>query len=366
MNQRERFIRCMRFQKVDRIPNMEFGVWPDAITRWHGEGLPKWVTEINTLTDFFRMDRSFRHTWMDINDVVYPVPVETIVEDGGSWEIVKNDIGLHAKRTKTMRAVPQHIRYPIVDVNDYNEIRKRLDPNDPGRYGPEYENDLFGRTYRGEVRSVTLSGLCGFIRDNMGLENYWLAIYNEPELLIKIMDDRVAMAKSVFNKAFSLKGIDFIQIWEDMAYKVGPMVPPKFMDEHMVPRYQEIVSAFKKGGAEIVMMNCDGNLDFIIPVIQKSNIDGVYPCEIAAGSDPVKLRKMFPGVALMGGIDKRVVAFEGKEGVRKELRRLQPVINDGGYIPYIDHFIPPDISFDTFCYYMELKAELLQNPTMQI
>jgi uroporphyrinogen decarboxylase len=114
------------------------------------------------------------------------------------------------------------------------------------------------------------------------------------------------------------------------------------------------------------MMDCDGNLEKILPLLREAGIDGIYPCEIAAGSDPLLLRRMVPDVSLAGGIDKRVLGIEGREGVKKELQRLQPLIREGGYIPYIDHFIPPDISYDTFCYYMDLKREVLAAPEMKI
>ncbi len=67
MNERERFLRYMHFQPVDRIPLMEMGLWPETIERWHQEGLPKWVTSIRHLEDYLRLDRSFNVNWLPIN-----------------------------------------------------------------------------------------------------------------------------------------------------------------------------------------------------------------------------------------------------------------------------------------------------------
>ncbi len=60
MTERERFIKCMQFQSVDRIPLMEMGLWPETLERWHHEGLPKWVTSFRNLEDYLRLDRSFK------------------------------------------------------------------------------------------------------------------------------------------------------------------------------------------------------------------------------------------------------------------------------------------------------------------
>ena len=59
MSERERFLRYMHFQPVDRIPLMEMGLWPETLERWHREGLPKWVTSLRHLEDYLRLDRSF-------------------------------------------------------------------------------------------------------------------------------------------------------------------------------------------------------------------------------------------------------------------------------------------------------------------
>ena len=63
----------------------------------------------------------------------------------------------------------------------------------------------------------------------------------------------------------------------------------------MVDRYKVITDIFRNGGVGVIMMDCDGNLDQIVPLLKRSGIDGVYPCEIAAQSDPLKLRKIVPG-----------------------------------------------------------------------
>ena len=68
MTQRDRFLAYMSFQDVDRVPLMEMRVWDETITRWHGEGLPKWVTHFHHLEDFLGLDRT---SWGAI-----PLPLE--------------------------------------------------------------------------------------------------------------------------------------------------------------------------------------------------------------------------------------------------------------------------------------------------
>ena len=62
----------------------------------------------------------------------------------------------------------------------------------------------------------------------------------------------------------------------------------------------------------------------------------------------------------MGGIDKRAIA-KGKQAIDKELNEKIPfMMKKGGYIPYIDHLVPPDVSFSDFMYYRKKIEELTQ------
>ena len=38
--------------------------------------------------------------------------------------------------------------------------------------------------------------------------------------------------------------------------------------------------------------------------------------------------------------------------------KVPGLIETGGYIPAIDHSIPPDVSWENYCYYIELLKEI--------
>jgi uroporphyrinogen decarboxylase len=42
------------------------------------------------------------------------------------------------------------------------------------------------------------------------------------------------------------------------------------------------------------------------------------------------------------------------------MARIPPMMEDGGYIPTIDHSVPPDISYDNFRYYLEVKMRAME------
>jgi len=87
--------------------------------------------------------------------------------------------------------------------------------------------------------------------------------------------------------------------------------------------------------------------------------------ERASNVSPQQWRKQFgKSLRLWGGVDKRVLIDHGdfahsKTAIRNHLHEFIPLIEEGGFIPTIDHTVPPDVSWDNFRYYMDCKRLLL-------
>jgi uroporphyrinogen decarboxylase len=79
----------------------------------------------------------------------------------------------------------------------------------------------------------------------------------------------------------------------------------------------------------------------------------------AAGMDPVRLRREFGReVRLIGGFDKRIVA-QGPSAIVAEFTRLRPTIEEGGFMPAIDHSVSSDISWDNYRHYLDALCKAL-------
>ena len=80
---------------------------------------------------------------------------------------------------------------------------------------------------------------------------------------------------------------------------------------------------------------------------------------MAAHNDAVALRKKYGKDLIIGGtIDKRALA-KGKEAIREEVMSKVPfLLEQGGYFPSVDHAVPPDVTFENYCYYINLIREV--------
>ncbi len=348
----------MTFRKVDRVPLMEVGVWDETFERWHHEGLPKWVTCLQHLEDYLGMDRSWNMNWLPIDDSIRPDFDAEVLEDTGEEVVVRDGHGVVSRQRRWFKTIPQYIRFPVQAMEDYERLLPRLDGKDPSRYPDDFDEDLANRRSRGEIVGLSFPSFFGFPRDIMGLENWCAAFYEQPALVERVIRDRVRFFKDVYARVLATRALDFVQIWEDMAYKTASLISPALVRRHMLPAYEEIVETMRAGGVTLIMVDCDGHVGELLPLWREAGADGTHPCEIAAGSDPLLLRRACPGSALSGGMDKRVLS-RGRDGVEAELARVMPLVREGAFIPSLDHFVPPDMSWETYRYYVERRRELL-------
>jgi uroporphyrinogen decarboxylase len=117
----------------------------------------------------------------------------------------------------------------------------------------------------------------------------------------------------------------------------------------------------RKNGIETIFVDTDGNPIALIPLLLEGGVNGLLPLEAAGGVDAVALSKEYGRfLRLVGNIDKRAVA-KGKADIRREVESKLPYLKEaGGFIPMVDHVIPPDISLENFKYYSDCVKSHLQ------
>ena len=127
----------------------------------------------------------------------------------------------------------------------------------------------------------------------------------------------------------------------------------------MLPRYKKITDLLHSYGVDVIYVDSDGNLNELIPLWLEVGINYVWPLEVAAHNDAVALREMYGKDLIMSGnIDKRAL-IKGKEAIREEVMSKVPfLLEQGGYFPTVDHTVPPDVTFENYCYYINLMREV--------
>lgn len=354
MTDRERFLATMHYRTRDRAPICDFGFWSETAEVWKSQGLPEHL-DANTASDFFGMDRF--EGWVGIRDSLDPLFESVILEDRGDQEVVQGGDGVRTLRHKFMSSIPMHVGHLLTDRESWNKHYKhRLDPDSPGRFPPEWPGRIsrWSNPRRPNVLTLPGGSLYGWLRNWMGIENVSLVVYDDPAWFEEMVETIANLICGILTEAFE-SGVQFdtCGMWEDMCYSGGPLLGVDHFKQFLVPRYRRITDLLRKNGIEIVWLDCDGNIEKLMPLWLEAGVNCMFPVEIGTwGADPVRYRKEYGrDLLMMGGFDKHVLA-KGKKEIADEVKRLTPLVEAGGYIPFCDHRVPPDVPLDNYLHYL--------------
>ena len=192
----------------------------------------------------------------------------------------------------------------------------------------------------------------------LGDEECLLAFYTMPDLVHDIMDHLTSLYLTVFEQVLKEVRVDTILIWEDMCGRNGPLISPQHWEEFMGPNYRRIKRFADEHDIPVIMVDTDGDPALIAPPMRRSGVNLLLPMEVAAGCDVNDWQERFPGLGMMGGIDKRALAV-GPEAIDKELERIRPALERGRYVPALDHVVPDDVSWDNYSYFARALKRLV-------
>jgi len=358
MNDRERFLATMNYEQRNRCPWWEMWYWAETIDLWHEQGLPEDVH----LQQHLGVDRREN---VGVSVGLVPGFKRETLEDTDEYEVFRREDGVVCRQFKGDMAgrMPQWLNFPMATRADWeNVIKPRLDPASPCRYPLYWEEKKRVWAQRDHPISISGGSIFGWLRNWMGLEGISEALYDDPAWVQEMMDYVAGFVVETVQRAAHEVDIDYVTMWEDMAYKAGPLISPRMFQKFMLKPYKRITSMFHDCGIDLIFVDSDGDSEPLMDLWLEGGVTGYYPIERAAGMDPKQLRARFGRKPrLIGGIDKRAMAV-GREAIEAELANIIGLVSDGGYIPWCDHLVPPDVPYEYYMYYVERMKELTMDP----
>jgi uroporphyrinogen decarboxylase len=180
----------------------------------------------------------------------------------------------------------------------------------------------------------------------------------KPDLIHDILNTFTNIWLAVFEEVTSRVEIDQWHIWEDISFGKGCMISNDMVREFMLPYIKRIADYLKTKKIKIFLLDTDGDCNELIPLFMEAGVTGMYPFEIHCGMDIVKVRKHYPRLQMFGGIPKSEIQL-GKKRIDEILEPVDTVLKTGGYVPFGDHLIPPDVDFENFTYYRNKLNRLI-------
>jgi hypothetical protein len=390
MNPREIFLKVLNFEKSDRTLKWEFGFWGGTVNRWIDEGykeknkftrqpvygefingpgiqypMPSFDDDVlfaKDLSEYFKLDKG--PSPLPFNWFYYPRFEKKIISQTDEKIKYIGSDGITRIAFKDERSMPLWIDHPIKNEKDWDQLKSE-------RLNLENFNERFTVDNIEESLDLLKSrdfplilygspiGFFGILRFMIGEENLYLWYYDKPNLIKDILSYLCDFWINIAEELSPRIDFDYARFFEDMAYKNGSLISPAIFKEFMMPNYKRLIDFGKSKGVKHFIVDSDGFIEDLLPIFMECGITGLLPFEIMAGNDIERVRKKYPKFQIFGGIDK--TALDNKEKIDLELEKVRRMISMGGYIPYVDHAIPPNISWDHFKYYRNKLNEIIEN-----
>ncbi|MGE5582429.1 MAG: hypothetical protein ACM3X9_07805 [Bacillota bacterium] len=365
MNNRERVKAILNYQPYDRLPVAHFGFWAETLEKWVAEGHLK-PEEIAGVADGTPAETAiarklgFDFSWgatypIRPNLLAPPFEKKTLETLADGMQKVINEDGVIVLEKPGVRSIPPEIDHLLKDRRSWEEhFLPRLQFDDAG-VDEAVLRQMAEDPGREEPLGLYCLSLFGQIRNWMGIEGISYLYADDEDLYDEIIDTVGDLIYKTAAKVLSLySGFDFGHFWEDICFKNGPLVAPAVFEAKVGPHYRKITRLLNSYGINIVSVDCDGMIDALIPTWINNGVNTMFPIEYGtweASIEPWR-KKYGPGLRGVGGMNKHVLAAD-YSAVDREIERLKPLVELGGFIPCPDHRIAPDAKWENVQYYCE-------------
>ncbi len=333
-----RFIDAVNRRKTDRVPLIELAVHPEVVNSLLGE---KATTDVGELTR--RNVKLLHRLGYDVVKVsaIIPFPTQTVTGQDDS------ELSSSARQWQD-----QH-NGPIQNLDDF----EKADWPDMSRVNLS-PLDVAAEVLPEGMKVIGFSGgVLEFTMDMIGLEKFMFAVYDQPELVQKVVDRVGRIIYDVFETYCRMDHVCAIWLGDDMGSKNGMLVSPDLLNSLIFPWYKKFVELAHKHDRPFILHSC-GKIGAVYPtLIREVGIDAKHSFE--DGILPVEEfhKQWGPEVGVLGGIDVNTLSIGSEEIITSRVRTvLQATADKGGYMCGSGNSIPNYVSPENYLAMIEEVA----------
>jgi len=366
MNIREMTMKVLNYELIGKVPLVHFGFWDETLDKWLSEG--QITSEERNDPGQVGRKLGFDYDWFesalqsyDTCNALRPPFISRILEETPEGYYKYSDSkGAIVLIKPGVETIPHEVDHILKDRESWEkEFRPRLQFTEE-RYPKNIVDYCRNNVRTDSPLGYYVGSMIGEIRDYLGVVGLSYLYADDYDLLCEICDIiadiRYRQIKYVFDNGVKL---DFVHFWEDVCFKNGPLVTPKFFHDIIGPHYKRITDLAAENGVNVVSVDCDGMIDSLIPTWLENGVNTMFPMEVGtweASIEPWR-KKYGRQIRGVGGMNKNVFGRE-RSDIDKEIERLKPLVELGGYIPCPDHRIPPEAKFENVQYYCEQMRKI--------
>jgi len=165
--------------------------------------------------------------------------------------------------------------------------------------------------------------------DFFGMENYFIKMYECPEVVEavteRIVDFYVAANEKFFSGLGDRAGVMFFG--NDFGTQLDLFISPELFRKFVLPSFKRLIAVGKKYNQKIMLHSC-GSIARIIPDLIDAGVDILHPIQAkAVGMDAKSLSQYKNDLAFVGGIDAQSFFVHATpEQIREEVLRVRDIL----------------------------------------
>ncbi len=193
----------------------------------------------------------------------------------------------------------------------------------------------------------------------LGIENLAMLMYDDPDLLIALIEAADEYWTKVGLKLLET-GCTALYVANDLGMNERTLISPNQLREFFFPSMKKQIATWKEAGGRVIFHSC-GNIDAVVDEIVHMEIDALNNLQEHAGMDIAKIKSLYHGkLTLIGNVDATTVMTSPNKALIDEA--LQKVIDiagyDGGLIIATDHSFHKGIPEENVLYFIDKAKEL--------
>ena len=182
--------------------------------------------------------------------------------------------------------------------------------------------------------------------DFFGMENYFVKMYTDPDVVEAVTEHVVDFYLRINEKLFEQAAgkIDMFFFGNDFGSQLDTLISPEMFDRFVMPGFRKFTDQAHRHGMKVLLHSC-GSIYRVIPRLIDAGVDALHPIQAqAANMDAKTLAREFNGkIVFVGGVDTQQLLPNGTpQQVRDEVRRLRDLFGENFVVSPSHESILPD------------------------
>jgi uroporphyrinogen decarboxylase len=349
LTSQQRVARTFAGEDVDRVPRFDT-YWRETVERWQAEGLAG------------DADRALELLGSDLRmlGVSLPIPFpgrQRVLSEDADTRVSEDEWGTTIREWKARTGTPEHLGWgcttPEIWQHTYKPLYQALASTiDMADVRRRYQAGRQAKQWCFLATAETFEATRRLIGD----EGTLMAILENPEW---IRDVSQTFTDAVLRglEAVLATGIvpDGLFVYGDMAYNHSTVCSPAIYRELIWPDHKRLADWAHQHGMKFIY-HTDGDFHGVIDLYIEAGFDCVQPLEAKAQMDVRQLAPRYGSqLCLFGNIDAMVLSTNDRDRIAAEVRsKLTAGKSCRRYIYHSDHSVPPQVSWATYQYLIEL------------